>query len=248
MPDSAVLANLEYDVAMDSSATSTAPPSRVSTGFSMFDRPEPTRRVSAGLLQGYRMPLHQDSGFSEPERRSFESEQIRHSLVGSIKDLTYSQEDKAPKIDERIWDKKESTIFGEGMRATEPETKSKPMPIFTLPSSPAEKKTAHTVPPLASVGPTNIQPISSIHDKPLEEKNSNTTIRPPTPDFSQTHQHQSSTKKEYDDFLSPAPDSDDEDTHHPATDDLTDYLSHSISFDHGRKRYTSSSSSSKRKI
>jgi hypothetical protein len=39
IPNSVVLTNLEHDVAMDTFATSTAPPSRISTGFSIFDNP-----------------------------------------------------------------------------------------------------------------------------------------------------------------------------------------------------------------
>jgi hypothetical protein len=58
------------------------------------------------------MPLHQDSGFGEPERRSFESERMRQSIE-SIKDLNFSSEDEA-RIDERLWDEKSGPVFGDG--------------------------------------------------------------------------------------------------------------------------------------
>jgi hypothetical protein len=245
MPDSALLANLEYDVAMDSSATSTAPPSRVSTGFSVFDRPETTRRVDTGFstAQGYRMPLHQDSGFGEPERKSFESESIRHSVVGSIKDLTYSKEDEA-RIDERLWNEKRSTIFGEGIRVVEPDTKTGPIPIFSMPASSASE-TKHTMSPpvIPSVGPTNVVGVAEIEDKALEGKGSNTTIRAPSPDTHHNAKTRSTSKGEekdaYDAYFSSNADSDENDDHQVATSDLSDYLSHSISFDHGIEHYMS---------
>jgi hypothetical protein len=245
MPDSALLANLEYDVAMDSSATSTAPPSRVSTGFSVFDRPETTRRVDTGFstAQGYRMPLHQDSGFGEPERKSFESESIRHSVVGSIKDLTYSKEDEA-RIDERLWNEKRSTIFGEGIRVVEPDTKTGPIPIFSMPASSASE-TKHTMSPpvIPSVGPTNVVGVAEIEDKALEGKGSNTTIRAPSPDTHHNAKTRSTSKGEekdaYDAYFSSNADSDENDDHQAATSDLSDYLSHSISFDHGIEHYMS---------
>ncbi|KAG9192598.1 hypothetical protein G6011_11332 [Alternaria panax] len=187
IPDSAVLANLEYDVAMDSSASNTAPPSRVSTGFSVPDRPEDSRRTRIGfsVAQGYRMPLHQDSGFGEPERRSFESEWMRQSLDESIKDLNFSSEDEA-RIDERLWDEKGGPVFGDGVRGAEPEINLEPIPIFTIPASPQkkekQKQTRTSIPPpsIPRVGPTNVLSVEDVQDKALEEKNSNTTIRPPS--------------------------------------------------------------------
>jgi hypothetical protein len=184
IPDSAVLAKLEYDAAMDSSASNTSPPSRVSTGFSVFDRPEPSRRTATGfsIAQGYRMPLHQDSGFGEPERRSFESERIRQSLDSSIKDLNFSSEDEA-RIDERLWDEKGGPVFGDGVRGAELEIKPETVPIFTIPASPQKKekqkqaRVSMPPPPMPSVGPTNVLSVEDVQDKALEEKNSNTTIR-----------------------------------------------------------------------
>jgi serine/threonine protein kinase len=282
IPDSTVLANLEYDVAMDSSATSTAPPSRVSTGFSIFDMPEPsTRRVGTGLsiASGYRMPLHQDSGFAEPERVSYESERIRQSLDKSIRDLKYSKEEEN-RIDERLWDEEEGTTFGEGVRGSELEIKSEPMPIFTLPASPQKKekqaRLAMPPPPLPSVGPTNVLRVDDVQHKALEEKVSDTTIRPPSiliPDFHHpTPKTSASTTRtttiprpfvapkatttalaherymfttskspdpDYDDYLSPVEDDDDDDGARPASSDLSDYLSHSISFERSLDFYMS---------
>ncbi|RAR01888.1 protein kinase domain-containing protein [Stemphylium lycopersici] len=287
MPDSAVLANLEYDVAMDSSTTnSTGPPSRASIGFSIFDRPEPSaRRVGTGfsIAQGYRMPLHQDSGFGEPERVSYESERIRHSLDESIKDLQFSTEEEA-RIDERLWDEKEGTMFGGGVRGSELEIRQEPIPIFTMPASPQkkEKQAVTSMPPPfpPSVGPKNVLSVTDVQDKALEEKTSDTTIRPPSiliPDFhhaipkpvdsmdvvsgdvahknlafstslardispkkNNNHNNTNSkcTSREkpprdpvYDDYLSPAEDSGDDGDSKKASNDLSAYLSHSISFD-----------------
>ncbi|RYN36096.1 hypothetical protein AA0117_g1361 [Alternaria alternata] len=277
IPDSAVLANLEYDVAMDSSASNTAPPSRVSTGFSVFDRPEASRRTGTGfsVAQGYRMPLHQDSGFGEPERRSFESERMRQSIE-SIKDLNFSSEDEA-RIDERLWDEKSGPVFGDGVRGAELEIKPEPIPIFTIPASPQKKekqkeaRTSMPPPPIPSVGPSNVLKVEDVQDKALEEKNSNTTIRPAssrTPVSSNTgpkpvdsmdvvsaeakHISKKASKKTstvgssskdklprkasqhdpfLDDYMSPAEESDgDEDDKHRASNDLSAYLSQSISF------------------
>jgi hypothetical protein len=266
IPDSSVLANLEYDLAMDSSATSTAPPSRVSTGFSVFDMPEPsTRRVDTefSIAPGYRMPMHQDSGFAEPERVSYESERIRQNLDESIKDLKYSKNDEA-RIDERLWDENEGTMFGEGVRGSELEIKPEPIPIFTIPASEQKKKEKEASmsmppPPLPSVGPSNVLRVDDVQHKALEEKVSDTTIRPPSiliPEFHHTipkaitstnkhsvatpipttssHKHSTFRNKspdpDYDDYLSPVEDDDDDDAR-PASSDLLDYLSHSISFE-----------------
>jgi serine/threonine protein kinase len=185
IPASATLANLEFDVIMDSSASNTSPPSRVSTGFSVFDRPEPSRRVGTGfpIAQGYRMPMHQDSGFGEPERISSESERIRHSLDESIKDLNFTNEDEA-RIDERLWDEKGAPRFGEGVRGAELEIRPEPIPIFTIPASPRKEDKQKQAPasmpppPIPSVGPANVLSVEDVQDKALEEKNSNTTIRP----------------------------------------------------------------------
>lgn len=289
-PDSSTLAGLEYDVAMDSSAPSTEPPSRTSTGFSIFDRPEPlSRRVRTGLSgsQGHRMPLHQDSGFGEPERVSYESERIRHSLDGSIKDLQFSSDEEA-RIDERLWDEKDGTLFGESVRGTESEIKPQAIPIFTTPASPhkEEKQVVTSVPrhSIPSVGPKNIVRVADVENKALGEKTSDTTIRPPSIGALDSHQSiskpvdsmevvssdvtctnkgakaktETKTKKMtsntgsakdttqsrtragklhrdplVNDYLSATEDSDNDDNDggRKASNDLSDYLSHSISFD-----------------
>ncbi|KAK1909768.1 hypothetical protein P3342_007940 [Pyrenophora teres f. teres] len=193
MPEPAELANLEYDVAVDSSATSTNPPSRVSTGFSIFDLPPNTRRVGNSFMlgQGYRMPPHQDSGFGEPERVSHESERIRHSLDESIKDFSLSQEED-PRIDERLWDEKDGTMFDESIN-NKLESKTEPIPIFTVPVTPKKtegQSSSSMLPaPLPSVGPTNVLSVTEVENKGLEEKSSDTTIRPRSiliPDATQT--------------------------------------------------------------
>lgn len=186
-PDSVTLANLEHDVAMDSSAPSTEPPSRTSTGFSIFDRPEvASRRVRTGLsvAQGYRMPLHQDSGFGEPERVSYESERIRHSLDESIKDLQFSADEEA-RIDERLWDEKDGTLFGEGVDDdADLEIQSLSTAVYNNPPSPRkeEKRFVTSMPPpsIPSVGPKNIVRVADVQNKALGEKTSDTTIRPPS--------------------------------------------------------------------
>ncbi|KAF1939986.1 hypothetical protein EJ02DRAFT_351066 [Clathrospora elynae] len=234
MPDSAILATLEYDVAMDSSVTSTAPPSR-----------------------GYRKPLHQDSGFGEPERASFESERIRYSLDESIRDLNMSQEEE--RIAERLWDEKEGTFFGEGVSGKELENRCEPIPIFTVLASPQKPKTHGVMSiaiPIPSVGPTNVVRMAHVQDKALEAKVSNTTIRPASiliPEFHHAtpkavdsglsiaastpfpHEQIKPGPKEerdpyYDDYTSSL-DDDEEEQRGPASSDLSDYLSHSISFD-----------------
>ncbi|KAI4655308.1 hypothetical protein J4E93_000018 [Alternaria ventricosa] len=269
IPASGVLTNLEYDVAMDSSASNTSPPSRVSTSFSVFDRPEPSRRVGTGfsIAQGYRMPMHQDSGFGEPERVSSESERIRHSLDESIKDLNFTSEDEA-RIDERLWDEKGAPKFGEGVRAAELQIKPEPIPIFTIPASPRkddkqkQARKSMPPPPIPSVGPANVLSVEEVQDKALEEKNSNTTIRAPSRrspyagpkavdsmDIVSTDAKHTSNKPHtvssssrdklsnkrttdpsYDDYLSPAEDDEDDDAKQ-ASNDLSDYLTHSIFFD-----------------
>ncbi|RMZ73425.1 kinase domain-containing [Pyrenophora seminiperda CCB06] len=309
-PEPAVLADLEYDVAVDSSATSTNPPSRVSTGFSIFELPENTRRVGTAfmLAPGYRMLPHQDSGFEEPERVSYESERIRYSLDESIKDFSYSPEDE-PRIDERLWDEKDGTLFGESINS-KLESKAEPIPTFTMPPSPKkeEEQSGSSMPPpsLPSVGPTNVLSVTDVQNKGLEEKNSDTTIRPrsihipdanltvpkavdsmdvatpvdPVPTPKQTSKpttSSSSTPKPksvppparkppsptkdtsrkhttpnprnakaaprdplYDEYMSAGEDDDEEEDHgRSASNDLSDYLSHSIAFDHSIDFYIS---------
>ncbi|KAF2732995.1 hypothetical protein EJ04DRAFT_440013 [Polyplosphaeria fusca] len=93
------LHDLEDEVNMDTSVTSSAAPSRSNTGF-----------------EGYHKPLHQDSGFADgvlPERVSYETERIRQSL----------EERDSERLDERIkgrlWDEQDGTMIGEGVRGNE---------------------------------------------------------------------------------------------------------------------------------
>jgi len=300
MPEPAVLANLEYDVAVDSSATSTNPPSRVSTGFSIFDLPENTRRrvgTAFMLPQGYRMPPHEDSGFGESERVSYESERTRHSLDESIKDFTLSQEDE-PRTNGKVCDEKDGIMFGESINS-KLESKSEPIPIFTVPASPKKKEGRSSNPmlpsSLPSVGPTNVLSVTDVENKALEEKSSDTTIRPrsilipdvkhtipkavdsmdvvaltdPVPTPKRTNPTSSTPKPKpkpipppvrkpaspakgtsrrnnttttraekaprdplYDEYMSAGEDEDDDQDHRSASNDLSDYLSHSIAFDH----------------
>jgi serine/threonine protein kinase len=166
IPDTTTLADLEHEVDFSSSVSTSTAPSRVGTGFSIFDLPARTRRVDTGfsIASGYRMPLHQDSGFAEPERVSYEGERIRHSLDESIRDLKLSAHEEDI-ITSRLWDEKEGTMFGEGVRGHQLQIKP-----------PAENAPTIRLPP-PNFGPLRVDPVTN---KLLEEKNSNTTIRPPS--------------------------------------------------------------------
>ncbi|KAJ4362939.1 hypothetical protein N0V83_010056 [Neocucurbitaria cava] len=188
IPDSQTLASLEHELSMDSSVSSSAAPSRVGTSFSIFDLPERTARVATGfsVATGHHMPLHQDSGFAEPERVSYESERIRHSMGESINDLKLSKEEE-DRINERLWDEKDGTMFGEGVCGANLDIKPTTIPVFTIPTAP-EKPTIPasssiapaTAPAALSVGPVDVLRAHDVRDKALEEKVSNTTIRPPS--------------------------------------------------------------------
>jgi hypothetical protein len=235
------------------------------------------------------MPLHQDSGFGEPERVSYESERIRHSLDESIKDLQFSADEEA-RIDERLWDEKDGTLFGEGVDDADLEIQSLSTAVFNSPPSPRkeEKRFITSMPPpsIPSVGPKNIVRVADVEDKALGEKTSDTTIRPPSalaPDsnrrgskpvdssmdvvssnitgttpgakaktetkadttasstWSAKDKPKSRTRAEksprdplYNEYLSGTENSDDDNDgdNRKASNDLSDYLSHSISFDH----------------
>ncbi|CAO2652732.1 Nn.00g021430.m01.CDS01 [Neocucurbitaria sp. VM-36] len=269
VPDSQTLASLEHELWMDSSVSSSAAPSRVGTGFSIFDLPERTGRVGTGLsvAAGHHMPLHQDSGFAEPERVSYESERIRHSLDESINDLKLSNEEEN-RINERLWDEKDGTMFGEGVRAADLEIRPNTIPVFTIPAPPQKPTMAasSSIAPEAapSVGPVDVLRATDVSDKALEEKNSNTTIRPPSiliPEFhhcvpkavdsteSSPPIQTPATGSSYE-YTMPTPeplhyspqhhssdlhaysssDLKEEEPKKKASDDLADYLSHSISY------------------
>lgn len=142
------LTNLENEIAMDTSVTSSAFPSRTGTGFSEI----------------FRAPLHQDSGFNEPECASFESERIRHSIEVNMADIREAQEEG--RVEERLWDEKgiADVVIGEGVKGSE----------LVI------KKTG-------GIGEGRV-PDEVAKEKLLEEKVSSTTIRPPSltiPEFAQ---------------------------------------------------------------
>ncbi|KAH7071039.1 hypothetical protein FB567DRAFT_564666 [Paraphoma chrysanthemicola] len=203
IPDTSVLADLEHEVDFSSSVSTSTAPSRVGTGFSIFDLPDRSRRTDTGfsIATGHRMPMHQDSGFAEPERVSYESERIRHSLDESIRDLKWSKhEDEI--INERLWDEKEGTMFGfgDGVQGKELEVKADPMP------APSVSFSAPSLAPAIQLPPVN--------NNALEEKHSNATIRPPSILIPEFHHGVPKALEESD----------------TPFNDLSDYLSHSISY------------------
>ncbi|KAH7382402.1 hypothetical protein DE146DRAFT_748671 [Phaeosphaeria sp. MPI-PUGE-AT-0046c] len=246
IPDSTTLADLEHEVDFSSSVSTSTAPSRVGTGFSIFDMPDLARRTDTGfsVATGYRMPLHQDSGFAEPERMLYENDRIRKSLDESIRDLQISQyEDEI--INERLWDEKAKTIFGEGVRGDDLQVK---------PAVPSTNATT-THPMNKGIGPTNLLSTDAAKTKSLDEKNSNTTIRPPSiliPDFHHvvpkaipnpldlplTPPKTAAPKERTSEsglaaYLSPTRSrSPSPPTRASTSSDLDDYLNHSISFDH----------------
>ena len=140
-------------------------------------------------------------------------------------------------------------MFGEGVRGRELHVR----PYTQQPSIQL---------PLASVGPTNILRADAVQDKPLEEKNSNTTIRPPSmliPEFhhgvptsiSNNHHPPMTPPKtgalqDYTSFTKPSGSYEHEylassrsrsPSPNEQSDDLSDYLSHSISFDQLDEQY-----------
>lgn len=264
-PDSTTLADMERELAMDSSTSSTAPPSRVSTGFSIFNR---AARVTTGfsMSQRHHMPLHQDSGFSELERIPSDSQQIRHSLDSSVQSLHMFDEEEDI-IKEKLWVDKTNPGFGNGVRAAEPQFNPAALPIFATPSSPSKSKMPFSapsiLPPSFLVGPSDVLRLDDVQDKNLEEKTSNTTIRPPSILIPSFHQgipirnnttsadsvsgtfdspmfsaHSTQRHSYYDTEVLPACDDNDdlissfsdEEKKERATHDLSDYLSHTISF------------------
>lgn len=185
IPDSTVLADLEHEVDLMSSVSTSTAPSRVGTGFSIFEMPERSARVGTGfsIARGHHFPTHQDSGFDEPTRVSFESERLRRSLDESIHDLKISKAEEEM-INGRLWDEKEGTLFSEGIRGEQLQISAATVPEPTPQASSAVPQIALPIP---SVGPTNLLPTSAAQSKALEERVSNTTIRPPhisIPDFS----------------------------------------------------------------
>jgi hypothetical protein len=261
IPDSTILADLEHEVDLSSSVSTSTAPSRVGTGFSIFDLPDRARRTDTGfsVASGYRMPLHQDSGFGEPERVSYESERIRKSLDESIRDLNYSHNED-DFIKERLWDDNNGTLFGEPVRGRDMHVRpfSRSMPMINLPDT--------------TFGATDLLSTTKADAKALEEKNSNTTIRPPSiqiPEFhhgkvTNTHNNQPPTppksgalQQDYTAttnttgpepssyahaYLSPVRTLSPDMRNYGASSDLSDYLDHEIAFDHDEASYRKPSS------
>ncbi|KAF1913414.1 hypothetical protein BDU57DRAFT_457442 [Ampelomyces quisqualis] len=255
IPDPITLADLEHEADFSSSVSTSTAPSRVGTGFSIFDLPERARRTDTGfsVATRYRMPLHQDSGFAEPDRVSYESEQIRCSLDESIRDLKLSKHEE-DMINQRLWDEKEGTLFGEGVRDEQLQVKPIAIPAPTFMPPPTLRL------PQTSIGPPNLLCAEAVENKYIEEKNSSNTIRPPSiliPDFDHavpktidasnapltppktgalksypTQTGTTSSFTSYHEYLeatrsrSPSPCRDDT----ASSSDLDDYLSHSISY------------------
>jgi serine/threonine protein kinase len=138
------LNRIENEIDLASSVTSSAPPTRTNTGFSSI----------------FHAPMHQDSGFNEPERESFESERIRQSLDMAKADLEDSTRERI--VEERMWDEKDNTYIGEGVRGDQLVLK----PV-------AERRISE----------------EAANEKPLEEKVSNATIRPPSLTIPEFHHH-----------------------------------------------------------
>ncbi|KAF2464525.1 uncharacterized protein BDR25DRAFT_329196 [Lindgomyces ingoldianus] len=135
------LADLENEIAMDASVASSLAPSRVGTGFSI-----------EGLPLGYGSPLHQDSGFDEPQR----------SLENKMTELnpTNGADEGGGRVEGRLWDEKDGTLIGEGVRASEL--------VITPDISGGVETQRNDVVDLQE------------EERRLEEKTSNTTIRPPS--------------------------------------------------------------------
>ena len=175
------LAELEHEFDYDSAPSSLAP-SRVGTGFSIFDRPERNNRVGTGFTMfstatNFDSPLRQDTGLIEPTDGPKENGSIQHSVEKTMRDTEVMRTEEQ-RLTDKMWEPKTDQVFGfgEGVKGSELKLqKSDPYavqstntalvadpPIAILPK-PSEKITHHLQPP---------------PPKPLEEKISNTTIRP----------------------------------------------------------------------
>ncbi|KAF2180667.1 hypothetical protein K469DRAFT_692844 [Zopfia rhizophila CBS 207.26] len=155
------LADLENEIAMDASVTeSSLAPSRVNTCFSIDG-------TGAGRFSP---PLHQDSGFNEPalERASYESERIRQSLEDRLSGLEALQ--RKERVEGRLWDEKDGTLIGEGVRGSD---------LVVKPELQRDDTVVPAVPMEAGRRDV-VVPVEQSMEKALEEKVSNTTIRPPS--------------------------------------------------------------------
>lgn len=191
-PDTTFLAELEHEFEYDSAPSSLAP-SRVGTGFSIFDRPERNYRVGTGFTTfsaatGFNSPLRQDTGFDDPAKTSYESEQPNKTTRTTKKAMVDGE-----KINEKLWESTGGTAFGfgEGVRGHELLLRDKSAVLSTT-SAIADSAAAQNDSIPITIGATapSISPtllsLPKTRDKAIEEKTSNTTIRPlsssqPTP-------------------------------------------------------------------
>jgi serine/threonine protein kinase len=198
--------NLEQDFPYESSAPSSLAPSRVGTGFSMFDRPGRIGRVGTGfsIAAGFHFPMHQDSGFAESERRSYESDHTRRSLDEGVRDIRGPTQGEE-KTTDILQGEKEFTKSSEEERRHESRFKPEPTPFDSatalVPETATEKpdkskpKTHKTTESFASTtnSTSAISNATPPQTKPLEERKSNATIRPlpsipmPMPAFDFAH-------------------------------------------------------------
>ncbi|KAF2201865.1 hypothetical protein GQ43DRAFT_353465, partial [Delitschia confertaspora ATCC 74209] len=142
------LAQLESEVAMDASITEGSI-SRTETGFSSWG------------MSPFSPPVHQDSGFAEPnERVSYEAERIRRSLD---EDSVITEEEEPKIVEGRLWDEKDLSRIPEKF------------------SAPEEKVLGTVAQVFEKIQPPTQMPLQIPRkEKALEEKVSNTTIRPPS--------------------------------------------------------------------
>lgn len=174
------LADLENEVGLDGSVDSTVAAVSSTTATTTAEGLGLHRDLDLDLDLEYpprfTLPLHQDSGFAEgvpvpaqeKERMSFESERIRQSLDDSMADLKVAEEAGMKRVEGRLWDEREGTMIMvqeqgiPGPDVYEQQHQQQP---------PAFNKVARVeqrVPELVAA------------EKPLEEKVSSTTIRPPS--------------------------------------------------------------------
>ncbi|KAJ4983872.1 protein kinase domain-containing protein [Stagonosporopsis vannaccii] len=183
------LAELEQEFEYDSAPSSLAP-SRVGTGFSIFDRPERNYRIGTGFTTfsaatNFTSPLRQDTGFAEPSKNPQES-WIRKSLDESVRDVEIATGQEET-INTTLWEAVHDTAFGfgEGIRGSQLQLRREDPHAANSTSAVVVAANAHpSAKPDASTPPLNHRKeASDLHppsDRLLEEKMSNTTIRPPT--------------------------------------------------------------------
>lgn len=119
-------------------------------------------RVGTGLSEIFARPAHKDSGFSEPAsaRASFDNERVRKSLEQTIANINSSHHEEQ-RLTERLWDDKDVS-FGNGVRGEQLVLRNESLPLRDTTSS----------------SEAFVNEIEAKHNL-LEEKTSDTTIRPP---------------------------------------------------------------------